>query len=310
LRDYARGKGVLFIGDLPIFVAHHSADCWARPDLYYLDTEFNPSVVAGVPPDFFSATGQRWGNPLYRWDRFEREGYQWWIARVRRQLALADVVRIDHFRGFAGYWEIPATCPTAVDGRWVPGPGAKLFAAIEQALGKAPIIAEDLGVITPDVEQLRDDFAFPGMRILQFGFSDSSSHAFLPHNYPRNSVVYTGTHDNDTVRGWWNNCSARERAYAGTYLNTTAAEVHWAMVRAASASVANTVVFAFQDILGLDSAHRMNMPGATGCWEWRFNWEMVAPDAAGRLASISAAYGRASMQYLGLPDYPANTPKP
>jgi 4-alpha-glucanotransferase len=310
VRNYARQTGISFIGDLPIFIAHHSADCWARPDLYYLDAQFSPTVVAGVPPDFFSATGQRWGNPLYRWDAFEREGFQWWIARVRRQLALADVVRIDHFRGFAGYWEIPADCPTAVQGRWVPGPGAKLFAAIDQALGKVPIIAEDLGVITPDVEQLRDAFAFPGMRILQFGFSDASEHAFLPHNYPANTVVYTGTHDNDTVRGWWNSCSAREGAYAGIYLNTDANNVHWAMIRSASLSAANTVIAAFQDVMGLDGAHRMNTPGATGCWEWRFTWDMVPAGAAGQLARISAAYGRASMAHLHLPDYPAGAPKP
>jgi 4-alpha-glucanotransferase len=310
LRQYARGKGVAVVGDLPIFIAHHSADCWARPDLYYLDAQFNPSVVAGVPPDFFSATGQRWGNPLYRWDAFEKDGFAWWIARMRRQLALADIVRIDHFRGFAGYWEIPASCPTAMQGRWVPGPGAKLFAAIEQALGKTPIIAEDLGVITPDVEELRDAFSFPGMRILQFGFSDGSDHAFLPHNYLRNTVVYTGTHDNDTARGWWNHCSQRERAYAGTYLQADAQNVHWGMIRAASASAANTMIVAFQDVLGLDSAHRMNTPGAMGCWEWRFSWDMVAQDAASNFARLCAAYGRAPLAHLHLPDYPAGMAKP
>jgi 4-alpha-glucanotransferase len=310
LRAYALGKGVRFVGDLPIFIAHHSADCWARPDLYELDAQFQPTVVAGVPPDYFSATGQRWGNPLYRWDAFAREGYRWWIARVRRQLALADVVRIDHFRGFAGYWEIPASCPTAMQGRWASGPGKALFTAIEQALGKAPIIAEDLGVITPDVEALRDAFAFPGMRIVQFAFSDTAAHAFLPHNYPANTVAYVGTHDNDTVRGWWNNCTERERAFAAQYLNTGADQAHWAMIRAASASAANTVVMAFQDILGLDSAHRMNLPGATGCWEWRFTWDMVDQAAARQLAALSAAYGRAPMAHLQLPDYPSNMPKP
>jgi 4-alpha-glucanotransferase len=310
LRNYARDKGVAVIGDLPIFIAHHSADCWARPDLYYLDDTFEPAVVAGVPPDFFSATGQRWGNPLYRWDAFERENYQWWIDRVKRQLQLADVVRIDHFRGFAAYWEIPAACPTAIEGRWAPGPGAKLFAAIEKAIGKAPIIAEDLGVITPDVEQLRDQFEFPGMRILQFGFGGASDHAFLPHNYIPNTVVYTGTHDNDTVRGWWNNCTERERGYASAYLNTSADDVHWAMIRAASSSVARTVVIAMQDVLGLDSAHRMNTPGSMGCWEWRFDWNMVDRGAARQLAAISAAYGRAPMSHLALKDYPAGKRHP
>ncbi|MGL4576511.1 MAG: 4-alpha-glucanotransferase [Burkholderiaceae bacterium] len=314
LRDYARGKGVAIIGDLPIFIAHHSADCWSRPDLYLLDDAFAPTVVAGVPPDFFSATGQRWGNPLYRWDAFERENYQWWIDRVQRQLKLADVVRIDHFRGFAGYWEIPASCPTAIEGHWVPGPGEKLFNAIARATaragGAAPIIAEDLGVITPDVEQLRDQFHFPGMRILQFGFSDGSNHSFLPHNYIANTVVYTGTHDNDTARGWWNHCTERERGYAAAYLNTDGSDVHWAMIRAASSSVANTVIIAMQDVMGLDSAHRMNTPGTMGCWEWRFAWDMVASDAARQLASISAAYGRAPMSHLALKDYPAGTPHP
>jgi 4-alpha-glucanotransferase len=310
LRNYARSKGVVLVGDLPIFIAHHSADCWARPDLYYLDAQFNPTVVAGVPPDYFSATGQRWGNPLYRWDAFAREDYQWWVARVKRQLQLADVVRIDHFRGFAGYWEIPASCSTAMQGRWAPGPGAPLFAAIKQALGQAPIIAEDLGVITPDVEQLRDAFEFPGMRIVQFAFSGTASHAFLPHNYPANTVAYIGTHDNDTVRGWWNSCTAHERAYASVYLNTGADQAHWAMIRAASASAANTVIMMFQDVLGLDSAHRMNLPGATGCWEWRFSWDMVEQDAASRLAALSAAYGRAPIAHLKLPDYPAGQPKP
>ena len=310
LRAYAASKHVRVVGDLPIFIAHHSADCWARPDLYRLDAGFMPTVVAGVPPDFFSATGQRWGNPLYRWDAFEREGYGWWIARMRRQFDLADIVRIDHFRGFAGNWEIPATCPTAVEGRWAQGPGARLFSAIESVLGRLPIIAEDLGLITPDVVELRDRFGYPGMRIVQFGFGADAQHAFLPHNYCRNTVTYTGTHDNDTVRGWWSTCTDRERDFARIYLSTRGDDVHWAMIRAASASTANTAIFPLQDILWLDGYHRFNTPGVTGCWTWRFTWDWVGSETAGQLAALSAAYGRAPIEWLKLSAWPDARPKP
>ena len=211
VRAHARRRGVALMGDLPIFIAHHSADCWARPDLYWLDEAMQPTVVAGVPPDFFSATGQRWGNPLYRWDRMADEGHAWWIARVRRALDLADVFRIDHFRGFAAYWEIAADCPTAIDGRWIEGPGRRLFVDIERALGALPIVAEDLGVITPDVEALRDGLSLPGMRILHFAFGDDADNDYLPHRHVANTVAYTGTHDNDTTRGWWRQ---RERGRA------------------------------------------------------------------------------------------------
>ena len=293
LRAYANGKGIELMGDLPIFVAHHSADCWARPDLYFLDETFAPTVVAGVPPDYFSETGQRWGNPLYRWEAMERDGFAWWVARMRRQLAWADLVRIDHFRGFAGYWEIPASAPTAVDGRWVPVPGGKLFHALEKALGRLPVVAEDLGLMTSDVVELRDSLGLPGMRVLQFGFDGDAQHHFLPHNYVPNTVVYTGTHDNDTARGWWANAPAHERSFAAAYLNCDGSNVHSAMVRAACASVAQTALFPLQDVLGLESSHRMNWPGRTGCWEWRFTWDMVAADAADQLAAVAATYGRA-----------------
>lgn len=302
IRRYANGRGVLLVGDLPIFVAHHSADCWARPDLYQLDGRLHPTVVAGVPPDYFSATGQRWGNPLYDWPAMRRDGYAWWIARLRRQLALADWVRLDHFRGFAGHWEIPAANPTAVEGRWMPGPGAELFDAMTQALGELPVIAEDLGVITPDVVALRDRFGFPGMRIFQFGFDADADHPFLPHNYVVNTCAYTGTHDNDTFAGWWAQAPARERAFAATYLAAGAPDAPWAAVRAVSQSVARFALFPLQDVLGLGPEHRMNTPGQENCWTWRFTWDMVEPDAAERLARISAAHGRAPLAQLALPD--------
>ncbi len=312
VRRHAAARGVRIVGDLPIFVAHHSADCWARPDLYRLDGAGEPVVVAGVPPDFFSATGQRWGNPLYDWDAMARDGYAWWIARVRRQLQLADLLRIDHFRGFAGYWEIPASAPTAIEGAWRPGPGAPLFDAIAAAIGALPMIAEDLGVITADVEALRDRFGLPGMRILQFGFSADAAHPFLPHNYVPNCCAYTGTHDNDTVLGWWQSATAHERAYASTYLDLDPqeGELHWKMIRAVSASAARLAVYQMQDVLGLDGAHRMNTPSQEGCWSWRFDWSEVGAGPAARLARISAAHGRAPMSHLALPSYPASQPMP
>ena len=303
LKAYANAKGVVLIGDLPIFVAHHSADCWARPDLYFLDADFAPTVVAGVPPDYFSATGQRWGNPLYDWRAMKRDGYAWWIARVRRQLELADWVRIDHFRGFAGYWEIPAACATAIEGRWVAGPGAALFEALKGAMGELPVIAEDLGVITADVLELRERFAFPGMRVLQFAFSEDATHYFLPHNYEPNCCVYTGTHDNDTAAGWWAHATERERAFARRYLDADT-DMHWAMIRAAVGSVAQLAMLQMQDALGLDSSHRMNSPGLINCWTWRFTWDMVEPESAPRLAQLSAAYGRAPIALLDLPEAP------
>ncbi len=292
LKAYANARQVLLVGDLPIFIAHHSADCWARPDLYVLDESGQPSVVAGVPPDFFSATGQRWGNPLYDWAAMKQDGYRWWIARMRRQLSLADIVRIDHFRGFVDYWEIPANEPTAIHGRWRPGPGDDLFVALAQALGDLPIIAEDLGIITPEVTALRLRSGFPGMKILQFGFSSDESHIFLPGNFDANSVVYTGTHDNDTVHGWWASCTTHERQFAARYLGTDGSDVHWAMLRAAAGSEASICLYQLQDVLGLDGQHRMNTPGLMGCWTWRFSWDWLTPDMASTLADITRQSGR------------------
>jgi 4-alpha-glucanotransferase len=311
VKRYANERGVRLIGDLPIFVAHHSADCWARPDLFHLDEEMWPTVIAGVPPDFFSATGQRWGNPLYDWEAMDRSRYTWWVKRIKRQLALADVIRIDHFRGFAGYWEIPASEPTAIHGRWVPGPGKKLFAAIEKALGKLPIIAEDLGVITPDVIDLRDSFGLPGMRVLEFAFADSPEHVFLPHNYVQNTVVYTGTHDNDTVIGWWGTCTERERDFARRYFEIDGSDIHWKMIRAAALSVANMAIYQFQDVLGLDGKHRMNMPGFTGYWEWRFTWDYAQPWHAERLSQLCALAARTTPDRLPkMAEWPADKPRP
>ncbi|MFZ2650954.1 MAG: 4-alpha-glucanotransferase, partial [Burkholderiaceae bacterium] len=304
LKGYAIARGVSVMGDLPIFIAHHSADCWARPDLYFLDDQFQPTVVAGVPPDYFSATGQRWGNPLYRWDRIAADGFHWWTQRVKRALEHFDGFRVDHFRGFAGYWEVPAACPTAIDGQWVAGPGKALFDAIESELGALPIVAEDLGVVTQDVEELRDRCGFPGMRVLLFAFDDDATHPFLPHNYIRNCVAYTGTHDNNTARAWWDCATPRERAYAGSYLAAGAHDIHWALIRAASASVANLVIFPMQDVLGLDGSHRMNIPGTMGHgnWSWRFDWRDVDAEPARVLGLISAATGRGPLEKLHLPE--------
>jgi len=311
LKQYANERGVQLIGDLPIFVAHHSADCWARPDMYHLDSHFQPTVVAGVPPDFFSATGQRWGNPLYNWKAMDEDGYAWWIERVKRQLSLADIIRIDHFRGFAGYWEIPATEPTAIVGRWVTGPGKALFAAIEKALGVLPIIAEDLGVITPDVVDLRDSFGLPGMRILEFAFASDSNDKFLPHNYVPRTIVYTGTHDNDTVIGWWATCTERERAFVRHYFATDGHDIHWTFIRAAAMSVAAMSIYQFQDVLGLDGYHRMNRPGSVGWWEWRFSWDYVGSEPARRLSELCALSGRAGQDRMPhLPEWPADVVRP
>ncbi len=293
LRAHAHAHGVKIVGDAPIFIAHQSAEVWARQDLFTLDAGGQPTVVAGVPPDYFSATGQRWGNPLYRWSAHAKEGYAWWIERLRRTLELVDIVRIDHFRGFADYWEIPATAPTAVDGRWLPGPGMALFKAIHAALGPLPVIAEDLGVLSQPVKDLLRDSGFPGMAILQFAFAGDASDPFLPHNHKQHSVVYTGTHDNDTTVGWWAAATEHEHHHARAYLGTDGHDIAWAMMRAASASVADTVVHPMQDILVLPTDCRMNLPGsASGWWVWRFEWSQVHPWHGQRLADMSKLFGR------------------
>ena len=295
LRAYANQRGVKIVGDMPIFIAYQSADAWVKRELFELTPEGRQTVVAGVPPDSFSATGQRWGNPLYRWSAHAAEGYAWWIERVRRTFELVDIVRIDHFRGFAGYFEIPASEPTAEKGRWMPGPGEPLFRAIAEALGPLPIIAEDLGVITPDVDALRHAFEFPGMRILQFAFgtTQAAERRFLPHNHTPDSVVYTGSHDNDTTLGWWNAASEDERHHLREYLGCDGREPHWALIRAACASVADSTVFPMQDVMGLDGSHRMNFPGkAEGNWAWRFAWDQVPADTVARLKRLCELYER------------------
>ena len=293
LKRYANERGVRIIGDIPIFIAYDSADVWANPQLFHLDDKLRPAVVAGVPPDFFSETGQLWGNPLYRWDRHEEDRYAWWVSRIREATRMTDIVRIDHFRGFAGYWEIPAGATTAISGRWRPGPGEKLFAAVRDALGRLPIIAEDLGVMTPDVIELRDAFELPGMRVLQFAFADNTENPFLPHNYVHNCVVYTGTHDNDTSLGWFTQAAERERAFVRKYLNTEGREIHWDLIHAASQSVADLALYPLQDVLGLGAEARMNLPGmAEGHWEWRFQWRQVDDWHGVRLREMSAVHGR------------------
>jgi 4-alpha-glucanotransferase len=294
LRRYAHQRGVQLVGDVPIFIAHHSADVWARPGLFLLDAAGRPTVVAGVPPDLFAATGQRWGNPLYRWEAHAQDGYAWWVARIRQTLALVDRLRIDHFRGFAAHWEIPADEPTAIHGRWVPGPGAALFRALRAALGEAlPIIAEDLGVITPDVVALRHELGLPGMGVLQFAFGPGGEERFLPHNLRPDMVVYTGTHDNDTTLGWWASASEAQRHHLREYLASDGGLPHWDLIRAASASVAETVVFPLQDVLNLGGEHRMNLPGVKdGNWAWRFRWDQVGELPARQLRRLAELYGR------------------
>ena len=307
LKRYANERGVRLIGDIPIYVADNSADVWSRPDLYSLGPDGLPTVIAGVPPDDLGPDGQRWGNPLYRWNRMAAEDYAWWTARVKRVLAQADIVRIDHFRGFAAYWEIPATSPSAKIGRWLPGPGRALFDAIERNVddaaktdGRLPIIAEDLGLITPDVVELIESCGFPRMKVLIFGFGGDGTHEFLPQNYAPDTIVYTSTHDTDTARGWWNNAGDAERSFAGAYLACDAENVHWAMVRAASNSVSRLAVFPLQDVLGLGSEDRMNTPGTLGPqnWSWRFEWKMLGHEAARVLGVITAVSGRGAMRLL------------
>lgn len=293
LKDYANAFGIRIIGDIPIFVAYDSADVWAHPELFYLDENGQPTVVAGVPPDFFSETGQLWGNPLYRWEVLAQDGYAWWIERVRATLRLVDIIRLDHFRGFEGYWEVPFGEPTAVKGRWVKGPGAALFQALQDALGPLPIIAEDLGVITPEVEAIRDQFDFPGMKVLQFAFATTPADPFLPHNFLRNCVVYTGTHDNDTTLGWFQTAPPAERAFALKYTGSTGEEFNWDLIRLALASVADTAIIPLQDVLGIGSEGRMNLPGrASGNWAWRYLPGSLTPEIQERLRELTEIYGR------------------
>ncbi len=293
LREHTRRHGVLLFGDMPIFVAHDSAEVWAHREYFSVDERGAARSVAGVPPDYFSATGQLWGNPLYRWERMQEDGFGWWIGRTRTQLELFDFVRIDHFRGFEACWEIPGGAETAVEGRWVKAPGEELLEALHEAFHALPLVAEDLGVITPEVEALRRRFGLPGMKILQFAFSGEASNPYLPHNHERGSVVYTGTHDNDTTLGWYGALDEAQRSHVSTYLGYPGEEMPWPLIRAALASVACLAMLPLQDVLGLGSEHRMNTPGTMeGNWSWRFSWDQVATDLPGRLADMVRLYGR------------------
>ena len=294
VKDHANASGIRIVGDIPIFIAYDSADAWANPELFHIDEAGDPTVVAGVPPDYFSETGQRWGNPLYRWKRMEENGYAWWIRRFASTLEFVDIVRVDHFRGFEAYWEIPASEPTAVKGRWVRGPGQDFFDAVGAALGRLPIIAEDLGVITPEVDTLRTQNDLPGMKVLQFAFAGDASDPYLPHNYERDFVAYTGTHDNDTTTGWYRQAPEAERDYVRRYLARGDENISWEFIRLAQRSVADVAIFPLQDALGLGSEARMNTPGtAAGNWTWRFTWDQLGYWLAPALEEMAVLYGRA-----------------
>jgi len=293
LKEYANGKGVLLFGDMPIFVAHDSAEVWAHPEDFYLDENGLPTVVAGVPPDYFSETGQRWGNPLYRWDRLEAEGFKFWVDRMHTQMRIFDIIRIDHFRGLEAYWEIPATEETAVNGRWVKAPGEALFDTLYSEFDSLPLVAEDLGIITPEVEALRRAYGLPGMKILQFAFSGGPQNPYLPFNHSHDSVVYTGTHDNDTTLGWYTSLDDGTRQYVDNFLGRSKEPMPWPLIRCALVSHAQMAIIPLQDALGLDGRHRMNTPGTTeGNWRWRFDWADMDPELASRLHSRVSMYGR------------------
>jgi 4-alpha-glucanotransferase len=276
LKKYANESGIRIIGDIPIFVDHNSADVWANPEYFAVDGHGNREIVAGVPPDYFSETGQLWGNPVYKWDILKKDGYQWWINRFHQMFHLFDAIRVDHFRGFESSWQVSATEETAVKGNWIKGPGKDLFVTIRKELGEVPIIAEDLGCITPEVNKLRDHFEFPGMKILQFAFGSDAGNSFLPHNYGQNSVVYTGTHDNDTTIGWYKTAPEKEQHFLRIYTRSDCSEPHWELIRLAMLSVSDQAIFPLQDYMNLDTDHRMNIPGTVGNnWEWRYTTTML-----------------------------------
>lgn len=293
LKRYANERGVLLFGDLPIFVAHDSAEVWAHREFFDLLSDGHPRAVAGVPPDYFSETGQRWGNPLYCWDRLEADDFSFWVERLRAQSTLFDFLRIDHFRGFEAYWEIPAEEQTAVNGQWVEAPGEKLFEYLYRALPELELVAEDLGVITPQVEALRKAYHLPGMKIMQFAFSGGADNPYLPFNHTRDSVVYTGTHDNDTTLGWYKGLDDATREFVDDYLGKPREAMPWPLVRAALSSRANLAMLPFQDVLALDSDHRMNTPGTTeGNWNWRFDWSWIKHGTSDRVLRYINMYGR------------------
>lgn len=296
LRAYANENGIRLFGDAPIFVSLDSSDVWASPECFLLDAQRRPTVIAGVPPDYFSPTGQLWGNPLYNWDKLKETGYRWWIDRLRAALSCVDLLRLDHFRGFAAAWHVPAGAETAEGGKWVPGPGADFFARVREELGGLPLVAEDLGEITPDVHELRDQFQLPGMRVLQFAWEGKPENPFLPHMHNPVDVVYTATHDNDTTLGWYNHIPGHEKEFLWRYLDRPAregAEFVWDFIRLAWSSVARIAIIPLQDLLALDSSGRMNFPGKPeGNWGWRFRWDMPVEEGLARLNDLTWLYNR------------------
>jgi 4-alpha-glucanotransferase len=293
LKAYAEEQGVRIIGDMPLYMGHDSADVWAHQDLFRLNEHGHPTVVAGVPPDYFSATGQRWGNPHYRWERMAEDGYAWWMRRLQRTLSQVHMVRLDHFRGFAGYWEVPASEETAVRGRWVKGPGAAFFERAREVLGELPIIAEDLGTISPDVHALRERFCLPGMRVIQFAFDADASSPHLPHNFMSDTLVYTGTHDNDTTLGWYCTRDHAAQHRVRVYTGTSGEHICWTLIRLAMTSVADMALFPLQDVLGLGSEARLNVPGRPhGNWTWRFGAQDLRPELAHALRELADVTGR------------------
>ncbi len=293
IKAYANKNEVKIVGDIPIYVSLDSADAWSAPKNFLFDDDNKPIAVAGVPPDFFSATGQLWGNPLFDWKKMRADGFVWWLQRIKANLLLYDVIRIDHFRGFAGFWSVPFESETAENGKWEKALGHDLFETVEKQLGKIPIIAEDLGVITEDVEALRDGFDFPGMKILQFAFGDTADNIFLPHNYIKNSVVYTGTHDNDTIISWFDNLPDEQQEHILAYLGAQKEDICWSMIRSAFASVSHTAIIPLQDILGLGANARMNTPSvAEGNWSWRFEEGQITKKHIKKLYELTKLYGR------------------
>ncbi len=293
LKKYANDHMLSIIGDIPIYVAMDSADTWANPELFQFDENKNPLCVGGCPPDYFSETGQLWGNPIFNYNKMKEDGFAWWIDRLRSNLELYDLIRVDHFRGFAGYWSIPSGEETAINGKWITGPGVELFDAIKNALGEIPIIAEDLGLITPDVIELRDHFNLPGMKILQFAFDSSEANDYIPHNYIKNCVVYTGTHDNDTIVGWFDKATNQDKEYVLNYLNSDGAHIAWDFIRAAWSSVANIAIAPMQDVLELGNEARMNFPGTTkNNWLWRMKADALNNELAEKLNNLTSVYGR------------------
>ncbi|MBF2065761.1 MAG: 4-alpha-glucanotransferase [Calothrix sp. C42_A2020_038] len=300
LKAYANERGIEIIGDIPIYVAHDSADVWANPEIFCLDEAGETELMAGVPPDYFSATGQLWGNPVYKWEELEKQDFKWWIQRFEVMLDYVDIIRIDHFRGFEAFWAVPHGEETAENGEWIKAPGEALFQTIARKLGRLPILAEDLGVITPEVEALRDQFEFPGMKILQFAFGSDPGNPFLPFNFTRNSVVYTGSHDNDTTEGWFEKASDWEKNKLRMYLgNINHDGVHWDLIRLALSSIANQAIIPLQDVLGFGGDARMNFPGKPeGNWEWRYHDHDLTPELSAKFKDLTILYGRAPIEKL------------